>query len=334
MSELTYVYEDDFLRQNLSIPFVALQYGLVFDEDHRALCPFHEDREHPNLELMVPGDDGVPWWYCRACGKSGDVLGLIMAMASCPFSQAVNLASKFYPDQPDDVPRGPTQQSVKYEVTPEWEERVRECSERARSHLDSGLLSYAYGFFDANATVDERRSFDLHLIERWRWGLDEEANVVIPHYDRYMKLVCVKVRNTTTRAWASYGKYADLYGIPEMPYPVDQHMLLCEGESDCAWSDYRARLEGLQVTVLALPSGAGSFSLDWLDYVKERWASANVCLGFDADEAGTKATERWASMLAGCKVISLQAGMDLRSSGLSLVELFERSTEWRDVVGR
>lgn len=316
---MRYVYDKDLLRRELSIPFAALQYDLHFNEEDRCLCPFHHDENNPNLEMMVPGEDGIPWCYCRACGHSCDVLGLIARAADVNFSEAINIASALYEDQPDDVPRGPVERRAKYEVTDDWYGILRGYQDRLSQHADVGLASYAYGFFDEDAGVEIRMQFDRHL-EVWGWGLDDQSNIIIPHYDRNGALTCVKVRNTSDRSWASYGGYTDLYGA--WRGRSNDALLICEGESDCVWADFQE----IAVDCMSLPSGAGAFSDGWVEFVRERWPEERIVLGFDNDIAGVEATTRWSHHLPGCRKIHIPESTDLRSCGLPLEMILGQST--------
>ena len=53
-----------------------------------ALCPFHEDKKHPNFYVKNN------WGYCFACGWSGDCIKFVMDRDKIGFKQAVEFLCK------------------------------------------------------------------------------------------------------------------------------------------------------------------------------------------------------------------------------------------------
>jgi DNA primase len=312
--DIPYVYEVDELKALIPIEAAAAELGISFREDGRALCPFHDDQNNPNFELMGPGEDGFPWAYCRACGTAVDVIELVKRVKDVRFYEATLWLSQLAAELPDDVPTIAPQRRSAFVPDETWEGRLEECVDRARSHAEVGLLSFAYGFVDESTPPDERQAWDAWLID-WGWGLDEAANVVIPHRDHDGRLTAVKVRYRN-KDWKTFGPLKHLYGVWRA-IPGAHSVLLCEGESDCVWA---ARQRPPGTDVFALPSGAGSAVKDWAEDL-ERYEI--VYLAMDEDPAGRESVRRWGRALHGCEVrrVALPEGADVRSHGAPVTEL-------------
>lgn len=311
-----YVYDADELKfGQLDLTYVAERLGHPFDEDGRALCPFHDDRNNPNLELMPPGDDGVPWFYCRACGVAGDVLELVRRKHNVGFTQALVLATELYEEQPRDwEPTVRPRDRIDWTVTAEWEGRLREHQDRARQHVDNGLLSYAYGLTRETDPTEQRAAWDRFLIEEWGWGLDEAANVVIPHRTAAGLLTAVKVK-FRNGAWKCYGQLPELYG--SWRARTSEALILCEGESDTVWASSHACGT---FDALGLPAGAGALRQQWVEHVR---SYPLVCLALDNDEGSEAARRAWRQALDGTKFVeaAIPEGRDLRGSDVAFDDM-------------
>jgi hypothetical protein len=203
-TDFRYVYDTDDVKSRLPVEYVAAMYDVLFNDEERAFCPFHDDRNNPNFEIMEPGEDGYEWVYCRACGWAGDVIHLVKSFEDVPFYDALVRCSDLLDDMPADVAPPKLRKRRKYIVTDAWERRLEECQSRARQHVDIGLLSFAYGFTDETTDDVERRVWDEHLV-RWGWGLDDAANVIIPHRNADGRLTTVKVRYRDG-GWRAFGE--------------------------------------------------------------------------------------------------------------------------------
>lgn len=313
-----YVYDKTELKSKLSIEFVASEFGTVFNSDGLAFCPFHDDHTTPNLEAMPPGDDGYPWYFCRACGEAGDVIRFIEKRADVSFPTALMIGSEMYERQPSSFELAIPKKRTTYEVTPEWETTLFQYTQRALEHVDIGLLSYSYGFTTDETPVDHRQAWDRHLLS-WGWCLDPLCQVVIPHRDASGAIRAVKVRRRDG-SWNAYGKLDILYGS-WIERKDATAVLLCEGESDCVWAD-KWKLPGLDC--LALPSGASSFQPAW---VSQLAMYDTIYLGIDNDDAGERAIPRWVNALSDKDIrrVLLPWKRDLRESGQQLGVLLEHA---------
>lgn len=331
-----YVYDKDELKMKLSIAYAASELGTVFDGSGFALCPFHDDKENPNLELMAPGEDGVPWYFCRACGEAGDVIKFIQKVKDVSFPSALIIGSQLYENQPTRFELAIPKKRTTYEVTPEWEAQLELYTKRAEEHKQIGLLSFSYGFTTEDTPVNERHAWDQHLLN-WQWCLDPLCQVVIPHRDATGALCAVKVRYRNGD-WKTYGKLDNLYGSwikRERDDSGRSAAILCEGESDTVWTDFNITSDVLQwahyslgtsnIDVLGLPSGASSFQSAWIDQL----AMYDVIFfGLDNDDAGNRAMPRWENALGDkdLRRIMLPWKHDMRESGQTVDVLLEHAT--------
>jgi hypothetical protein len=319
-TDFRYVYDTDDVKSRLPVEYVAAHYDVLFNDEARALCPFHDDRENPNLELMEPGEDGYEWVYCRACGYAGDVIHLVRGIEDLSFYDALVRCSDLLDDMPADVTPPKLRKRRKFVVTDAWERRLEECQSRARQHSDIGLLSFAYGFTDETTNDCERRTWDEWLI-RWGWGLDDAANVIIPHRNADGRLTTVKVRYRDG-GWRAFGEFVDLYGA-WWDGSERRGVLICEGESDCVWAAKQAT--GLQC--LALPSGADSYDERWVQELC--WGYPEIFLAFDGDGPGKRATWRWQRGFnengREARVLPVAKDKDLRTDGRSVGQLLDEA---------
>ena len=322
MTDISYVYEPDEIKALVPIEVAAADAGIMFGEDGRALCPFHDDRNNPNLELMPPGEDGFSWAFCRACGAAVDCIEIVRRARGMEFYEALLHLSKLAYELPDDVRSAGSRRRTAVLVPDEsWESRLVECQDRARQHSDVGLLSYAYGFVIDDTSQLERAAWDAHLID-WGWGLDEVANVIIPHRDASGALTAVKVRYRDD-SWRTFGSLKHLYG--SWRRSSGRLAILCEGESDAVWA---SKENASDIDALALSAGAISMQDEWIAQLSRYEI---VYLGMDEDDAGRKAVEKWTEAMSNeqpsLRRIVLPDGEDLRSSGLKLSDVLRDASE-------
>ncbi len=83
-----YILDEDKDRANHSVPikeFCETQYGLKFDRNNKALCPF-PDHHDTDPSFAIYSDTNT--FKCYGCGRSGDLLQLVMEMEGCSFIEA------------------------------------------------------------------------------------------------------------------------------------------------------------------------------------------------------------------------------------------------------
>lgn len=72
------------IKERVSAREAARHYGLPFDRQGWACCPFHHETQ-PSLRLY----EGKGGWHCFGCGKGGSVIDLVMQLEGIAFPQAV-----------------------------------------------------------------------------------------------------------------------------------------------------------------------------------------------------------------------------------------------------
>ena len=63
------------IKDRVSAREAARHYGLPFDRQGWACCPFHHETQ-PSLRLY----EGKGGWHCFGCGKGGSVIDLVMQL--------------------------------------------------------------------------------------------------------------------------------------------------------------------------------------------------------------------------------------------------------------
>jgi hypothetical protein len=309
---LTVPYNKDDLRRRASLPAVCTSLGIQLDSELRAICPFHDDHD-PSFSLYEDAN-GVQRWGCFPCGKLGDVFDLVQLVRGVSFGEAIryvaDVGTKEVPS-----PRRPRKQVLDRRAL---ETYVDAAQDRVKTDESDGYLCVAAGLTDER---DVERDKKLRYLG---WGVDESANVVIPHYSGVGQLTGCKIRSLDGIKWAFPGSaFPFLYGswFPQQA----SRLVLCEGETDLEHAFEKAG----GADVRALPTGASSRTPSLVDQVC-RWRT--VYLALDADEAGREATTRWIVALAERGIIGMEVrvlpipdGEDLRSCDTEVTKLMETS---------
>lgn len=151
----------------------------------------------------------------------------------------------------------------------------------------------------------ERKGFTLDNLTRWgvrtvegKYGDDLLA---IPYRDASGTLLRTKHRTASKSFWAEDGTGVHLYGLDALAkYPLDEPVILVEGESDChaAWSH--------GVLAVGLP-GASVWRSEWGQHLTGRI----VYIWQEPDEAGAKMTARLAEDLPEARVIAADGVKDV-----------------------
>ena len=128
--------------------------------DWTGFCPFHDDRDHPNL-VVTPGN-GL--WRCMAahCGKSGDAIHFLETFDGLSFRHAFELLAhggKAAFERPPDAPRKQT-------TVPRLACPLDEAAP------DAILLDQVATYYASRLAAPENQSARDYLVSR---GLDDEA---------------------------------------------------------------------------------------------------------------------------------------------------------------
>ena len=312
MDSLGDSYIDKNALRRAPIDLIAVELGVSWTEDGRALCPFHDDHR-PSFEVWWD-ERGPCWrWGCFPCGASGDVFDLVQRLEGLSFNEALERVDRLVRDLPAErrVAAGSTK--PKFDLAA-CEAFVAEAREIAAAN--EGWLCVTTGLVPETAPADYRAAADSFLREELRWGVDHEGHLVMPHYDAADQLMGAKIRALDGDKWCFPGTtLSALYGAWR-PRKT-RYVLLTEGEGDVAY----ALLQSPPVDALSLPAGARSMA-----DVPDAWRALEAdvyFLAFDSDEHGFKATDRWLEALRGrdVRVCRLPRGHDLKSARPVMADL-------------
>lgn len=315
MNELPeYVPSKDELKRELPLAFACARLGIALDRDGNGLCPFHQDSS-PSFGVYA-NDRGEQRWHCFPCGLDGDVFDLVQNLENCTFKEALGRVEELWRELPEGYVAEVTTTPKARSYTADDMNRVVNDA-RARAEVQPGVLSARVGFVDVHQEALAAK-WDEYIRSTWGWGVTEMGDVIMPHWsaDSPPTLTGYKQRKLSGER-LSFGDYAlQVYGA--WLGKVGNELLLTEGETDCVWAAFTAREEGLSLDVRALPSGAGD-DVDpaWLKQVARY---RTIYLAFDPDEAGVKATWRWAAALSQAgmgekfRFCALPLGRDLRDA--------------------
>lgn len=317
------------IKAELPLAWVLLRYGVTPERapDGRLVCPcpFHDDAEPSFAIYDAGGSEKAGCWSCADKG-SGDVLDLVgwlegTADVAKKRARASELVAEFRDDATWAARRDAFRPVARPKASPdEVAEYVRDAQALVRDHDDTAirrLIAWKRdGTVHGDGSVDEPEPGWLavgrdYLVNVWGLGAEDDHRVVIPHIG-----IDGSVHGAKTRAYWSKGAFAGsslnrLYGEWMLGIEGRQNLpvLLCEGESD-TWCAYAVLYPSYNV--LGLPSGASATPRrEWLEQLSGR----DVILGFDGDEPGRQATEKWALNLSGVArsvaVVPVPAGRDL-----------------------
>jgi len=244
-------------------------------------------------------------YWCRntnggkGCGKSGDVIDLVMELHNLTFAEAVDKLAGGVIETDKQQPvktMGPKPKPTS------WERRAREFTTYAMDNLDPTGIEYLEG-----RGIDKMTGYGAGL--GWnpkaiqdngeRWGIDGTVylgeGLVIP-YEHAGKITAINIR-TPEGYRIVKGSTLSIHGeriiYKPVPWPVKKKIILFEGEFDAlaAWQ----ALGGTYIGTGSIPAG----NLKSLDQLGDR--PCFVC--FDTDEAGINATLSAAGM--GAQMITL-----------------------------
>lgn len=164
--------------------------------------------------------------------------------------------------------------------------------------ISAAQQNYDMGMHYPLTQLLENKGLTMELSEQWlreEWGVGvtDDFEILAPHYNSAGVAVSYKTRFPGGGGWyARKGRsLSALYG--EWRLRDEQHVWLCEGESDTWLASALLRGRGV---ALGLPRGAGSnIEGEWLDLLRGR----SVTIVFDADAAGRRAAKKWYTSLEG-----------------------------------
>lgn len=291
----------EIIKAKLAIPFVMQHEGHapVSHEGGKLVyhSPFRADA-NPSFDVWLDEDKG--WrWGDFAEGTGGDVIDLLGRFG--------------HPDDAVGTAWALIGKMGTYEE-PEVKPKKQFNADSARDRLMSTLEDLRsciqnYHFEQWEFTDRKPGIVDLpveYLYHEWEVRSDGDA-LLLPYYDAEGTLTNYKARTPAEKRNAP-GGHLSLYGLWRLTND-DSPVILVEGETD-AWAAHSAL--GRQWNVLAIP-GANTRP----ERVGPPIAGRDVVLAIDADDAGRKAVEAWASWVVEhggqVSLVPLPAGTDVAS---------------------
>jgi DNA primase len=262
-------------------------------------CPFHDDA---NPSFCVTPLRRM--WHCFGCGATGDAVGLVMRLKSCPFPEAVRWLDQFMGGS---VPRAAPPAGVFRPVNNRGEgakleprdrparsnvlelAAARALVEAAAQRLWSPAGKYQRGALYGRGLTDE-------TIQSARLGYtpfvpelaDRPGGIVIPWFDEG-NLVLVKLRQPDGRR----PKYREVYRNGPQLFPGPEAiraglpLAIVEGEFDALLLGQE--LEDL-AGVMTLGSASGKLNSSLVDRI---WRVSTWYIATDNDAAGRQAAASW-----------------------------------------
>lgn len=311
----------DELRTRLDILDVVGQYVRLnkAGTEYRGICPFHDEK---TPSFFVNADKGV--WFCRgACGIGGDVFKFVMLAEKLEFVEAAELLAGKLGLTLESRTKGP--ETKQRERVIELCQRVAEIYQRsllthdggevAREYLrQRGLsdevirrfrLGYAPAGWDNLTRWIERQGYDLRDAEAA--GLVKARERGQGYYDRFRSRVMFPILDPQGRTVGFGGRVIDphdepkylnspespvfakrrlLYGLPLAIGSLEQGAVVVEGYMDVI------ALHEAGVTNAVATLGT-SLTEEHIRLLRRHTDRVTLC--YDADQAGSNATDRAAA---------------------------------------
>lgn len=319
-------------KRSLPIAFILEQHNFSVTADgprQLSLCPFHEDRNTPSLNIY---GDGLEHWACWTCSAKGDALDILKRLEPelCPDGRdsaaLFRRAHELIVQAANDEWTGPAglQQRKPYDP-----KAASELVEQSLIDIDYDKITEFIDWKRNQRSTSAWPYSATWLSDRWGVGTygGKYAWIIVPYYDSDNTLFAYKrwISPDKPRLAASgsdfrghlYGEWRDDDGR--------KPIILCEGESDTWYADYHL---GQSFRVLGLPTGVNTST-----ECSSGMANRTVYLAFDADgdaeSKGRMATRKWAEALeavgASVKIVPIPDGRDLSTSGVDIDQLIEQS---------
>lgn len=262
-------------------------------------CVFHPDRT-PSLTAWPDG------WRCFGCGRSGDAFTWLKERRGLSFREAVQVLGGEVP-----APTPPVQaKDLREPPPPAWQEAAARFVQEAHACLLSDKGAKARAWLAARGIPEE-------VLPTWRLGLNPAdvrtkwgtADVFLPRGIVIPAVVGGVPWGVKVRRPAGEPKYMFAKGSRPALYGGDllrghANLVLTEGEFDCILVH---RLIGDRADVATFGSASDRDVRPWLP-VLVRYN--RLWLGFDRDEAGEKARDRWLALTRRARALTVPVGKD------------------------
>lgn len=281
------------------------------DRNRKWLCPFHDDRNSPNLSIDREGKR----WKCWACGASGDAVEWLRRRDGLDFKAAVaRLGGQVQAYSPCAKPR-PAFKPPLPAPAKDWQASASRLVDASVRNLwvPSGAKALAWL---------RQRGLKGETIRQARLGYhpaetpDADRGIVIPWFaSGTVRFVQIRRPHGKPKYKATAGgSRGDFYPCPPAPGRV---VLVCEGEFDCLLM----RQEAADL-VEAITLGGAADKLTGSAALAICFAPL-VLVATDNDVAGDNAAQGWLEVTARARRIRPPARKDLTEAFLSGADLRE-----------
>jgi len=201
-----------------------------------------------------------------------------------------------------------------------------QATKKPQANKDTDLVKTLSEAQEAVKYLKMQRGFTSDTIKRFNLGYDGEY-ISIPYYQN-KELVNIKYQSIKEKRFKrEEGCASTLFNIDNVDYKKD--IILCEGENDCI-----AAVQLGFENVTSVPTGAGSFNNEWIDYFDSCAGNFYIC--YDNDPAGEQGAEKLSNRIGieRCYRVSLPAKdfNDCLMAGFSkndIQEYFDKATQYR-----
>ena len=278
------------IKARLTIQEILHYYNLALDQNHRVICPWHNDKT-PSLQIYPKTNT----WTCFSsnCNAgSGDVIDFIMKYEKITKHEALLKASELCGESTkSSMALSRTAILTKYyQGTLHAMQRSKKGKEYAVSRgLDYEKLSIGYCGYEVGKTWNKDLQQNAEKI-----GLFKIRNCIIfPTKNKDGLIVSIYGRsvsaNPRVRHFYLSGGFKGLY--PHYPKPETIKLILTESIIDAA-----TLMQFQEIPVLAL-YGTNGFTKEHTEAVSQLPDLEEIILFFDGDEAGKAAREKYYKLL-------------------------------------
>ncbi|MDD2592956.1 MAG: DNA primase [Bacteroidales bacterium] len=314
----------DFILDNVPIDEVVKEYVTLHKRGNNlfGLCPFHNEK---TPSFSVAPDKGI--FKCFGCGESGNVITFLMKIEQLSYTEAIRTIAKKYQIPVDEDGSELDEEKDEKEkifilnqIALEWFKAQLWSSEEgvdiALSYLHHrGISDYTIQKFNLGYGLNQRDAFRNHALKK---GFTDEdlinAGLIIPDSlaDRFRGRLIFPIFNVGGRVIAFGGRaignnknIAKYVNSPETLIYTKSNIVynLNNAKKNISQQDLCYITEGYMDVISLVQAGidnvvaSAGTSLTQVQIKTIHRFTNNVCLMYDADSAGIKASFRAIDML-------------------------------------
>ncbi|MGB3841397.1 MAG: DNA primase, partial [Bacteroidales bacterium] len=314
----------DFILDNVPIDEVVKEYVTLHKRGNNlfGLCPFHNEK---TPSFSVAPDKGI--FKCFGCGESGNVITFLMKIEQLSYPEAIRTIAKKYQIPVDEDGSELDEEKDEKEkifilnqIALEWFKAQLWSSEEgvdiALSYLHHrGISDYTIQKFNLGYGLNQRDAFRNHALKK---GFTDEdlinAGLIIPDSlaDRFRGRLIFPIFNVGGRVIAFGGRaignnknIAKYVNSPETLIYTKSNIVynLNNAKKNISQQDLCYITEGYMDVISLVQAGidnvvaSAGTSLTQVQIKTIHRFTNNVCLMYDADSAGIKASFRAIDML-------------------------------------